>query len=542
MRQGVQFRPLALAAALGALALSACSGSGSPPPAGASPAAIVPASAAAYGELFVRPAGSLGSDAAVAARRVLGGRAPGPVLLHAIDANLHHHETYARDVEPWLGARLAAFAQLDGGAHPRPQFALLIDVRDRSALERELPRLRRNGEQRPGGAYRGVAYDVDTHDATWSGIVGSHYVGGSPAGFRGVVDTWKGGPSLAASARYRAAVAPLDPGRLALGYVDPRAVRAGSAALHSALLSRLLSAPALAKLKPVTATFTARPDALTLEVDAEGDRTTKLPASDGRGAIALGALPADAWLALATPPLGDAFTRAFVRGVGSVPGRAGAVTAALRRATRLDLQRDVLSWLGGAGLFVRGTNPLTLGGALVLGSRDPAASQRALVRLRNTLLTAHPGSVQPIRYDRASGFVVPLPGSPQPLFVLARGDRVVVAFGPASARAALDGGPRFDASDSGRAAIATLGRGFTPAFVLTVDPVLALVASTPVARAPGFAKALPYLKAYRSLALGYRQDGDRFSVRLVAGLRDPRSAPSPGGGTGGSGGRLTIGD
>ena len=51
----------------------------------------------------------------------------------------------------------------------------------------------------------------------------------------------------------------------------------------------------------------------------------------------------------------------------------------------IDVQKDLLSWMGDAALFVRGTSMDDLGGALVVKSKDPAASRKAIGTLRKLL-------------------------------------------------------------------------------------------------------------------------------------------------------------
>ena len=48
----------------------------------------------------------------------------------------------------------------------------------------------------------------------------------------------------------------------------------------------------------------------------------------------------------------------------------------LKSQLGIDVQKDLLSWMGDAALFVRGTTKSTLSGALVVHSKDPAASRR----------------------------------------------------------------------------------------------------------------------------------------------------------------------
>jgi hypothetical protein len=513
------------------LALSGCGAEGSAPSGGdADPASVVPANAAGYLTVTVRPTGALRTDALAAGRRVLAGADLGRSLRTLLDRAHPHGDTYEHDLAPWLGRQLAVFALLRhgrAGAGPHADYALVAAVRDRAAAQREMADERRRHNERAGGSYHGVPYDVDVHDHTWSGLVRGFVVSGNAAGFRAAVDA-PPGAALGDSTRYRDAIHPLDAHRLALGYVDPqalapllRAITSTRAAQRATLLRRL------AKAQPVTATFAADANALTLQVD--GGETTKTTTDDTIGAIPLDSFPADAWLALGTPSLGPLLRT----GLASAGRDAAALRRRLRELTGLDLDRDLLGWLGGVGAYVNGGLPLSVGGAVVLGSRDASASRAALTHVRAAIDRAHLAPTAPLRLAGASGFVIALRGSPQPIVVVAHDDRVVIGFGPASVVDVLKHGGHFGDAGASRAAIASLGAGYVPRFVLLPDPILTFLRLGAMGDA-SLRRVLPYLSAYRSFAVGSRRSGNRLSVRIVAALRDPRSAPLPpptGGGT-----------
>src|SRR3954452_2100279 len=102
-----------------ALAAAGCgSGSVASSSAGPDPATAVPARAAVYAQAIVRPSGDLQASAVAAARKVLGVADPGAELHRLIDERLAGTDvdgtpSYARDVEPWLGDRVAVFVLPD---------------------------------------------------------------------------------------------------------------------------------------------------------------------------------------------------------------------------------------------------------------------------------------------------------------------------------------------------------------------------------------------------------------------------------------------
>jgi hypothetical protein len=193
--------------------------------------------------------------------------------------------------------------------------------------------------------------------------------------------------------------------------------------------------------------------------------------------------------------------------------------AQVRANIGLDLDRDLLEPLGGLGLFVRGESPLDIGASALLPMTDAAAAQRLLTRIQAIVGAGLGVPVRPLAASGARGFQVQIPQSPQPIVVLAKGDRLVVGYAASSAQDLLDPQQRFDDSSDGKAAIDTLGDGYTPTFVLIVPPLARLLRSLDQIEVADLSSVLPYVDAYRSLAIGTKRDGDRTSVRIVAALR-----------------------
>ncbi|MGH2847484.1 MAG: hypothetical protein ACRDL0_15950, partial [Thermoleophilaceae bacterium] len=61
-----------------------------------------------------------------------------------------------------------------------------------------------------------------------------------------------------------------------------------------------------------------------------------------------------------------------------VAGGRDAIAEQLELSTRLDLECDVIAWMGDWSMFVRGASVAELGGALTIESDDEAASSRFL--------------------------------------------------------------------------------------------------------------------------------------------------------------------
>ena len=94
--------------------------------------------------------------------------------------------------------------------------------------------------------------------------------------------------------------------------------------------------------------------------------------------------------------------------------------------TGLDLEEDVLSWMGDAGLFVRGTNMQEVGGGLVVESSDPAKTS-TLLETAQRMLVEGGLQPQPASEGDLEGFSMQAPGMPAPVYFLG-GDRLVITL------------------------------------------------------------------------------------------------------------------
>lgn len=505
-------RLLALAALLIALVAAGCGGSDSTSSSseGPDPATVAPAETAVYGQATVRPEGDMKAGVVAAARKVLLVDDPGAELSGLLDESATGDTVFSRDVEPWLGQTIGGFLLMPSDRSADPDWAIAIAIADRSAFDDALPRLRRG--QHEAGSYRGVAYDQDDTDDTYGASVGDFYVGGTLAGLRAAIDASKGS-SLADDSRFTDAVGDVPDDALAFAYADPKAILEAAGSLEDAPADARKALSRLSDGDPVTASLTATADEIAIEASGGGDVTEALD-SDSDAEVTVGQLPGDAWLALATPPLGP-----LIRNALAGAGVHDEAAAEVQQGVGLDLDRDLLEPLGGLGVFVRGGSPLDIGGGALLQMTDAAAAQRLLTRIEAIVGAGLNAPTRPLAVSGARGFQVQIPQSPQPIVVLAKGDRLAAGYAASSAQDLLDPQQRFDESSDGKAAIDTLGDGFTPSFVLIVPPLAGLLRSLDQLQVADLSSVLPYVDAYRSLAIGTKRDGDRTSVRIVAALR-----------------------
>jgi hypothetical protein len=481
-----------------ALIASGCgSGSGS----AGDPASVVPDSSFLYAEATIDPQGSQEEAVRSILADLPGTGAPQDRLEDLIrDAVRKDKSTkvdWDKDIKPWLGDRVGAFVAGNAASFAQGDIpgAFLVATTDDGAARAALEK-----DKDPGAAhkrYRDVQYIVETDhgDVTAEGVVDGFLVSGSDAGMRAVIDASKGS-TLADSDRFKKAVDEVPDEHVGFAYVG-------------AFLGRLLAG------RPLVITARAENQALIFE--GRSIPTGGLVKSSGDPASLLEKLPASSWAALALPGFGDGIRAGVAAVAGALGGQQG-LAEQLRAATGLDLERDLLSWIGDVGIFVDGDSKDTVGGGLLVKSKDPAASKQALTKIAAAVAKNDPTTrVAAARVPGAFGYQLQPKDEPRPIFMVQRADEVALTYGESEARAALSGGGLSGSPDFKRAAEG-LGEGYATAFYLAAPPVLRLAESLG-ASGKDYEAAKPYLTILDYLVAGSAGDGDQKSARLRIGFK-----------------------
>ncbi len=458
----------------------------------ADPATAVPADASMYAEFVVRPEGALREDALDAAGKVLATDDPEAEIRRLVERSFGDFEfDYERDVAPWLGERVGAWSRPGSGA-------LLLTADDteeaRAALE---DALRRNDRRFSERSHRGSDYLLDDEGIA-SGIVGDFVAIGPEAAYKRTVDAFEG-DSLGEADRYLDAVEGLEDERLAHVWLDTGAVLEAGLARHQELRGAATLLP-FGDLPPVAAAFTADGEALGVEARARGGDLGSL--LGGGGTPLLRELPGDAWFAAGWADLGESLRETVDRVAGAFGGLA--LRRELTRRTGLDLDRDLLDWIGDVGVFVRGANSETFDGGLVIEPTDEQRATDAFGRIVGAIQVAADVRARPISVEGADqAFEIDSPHSRLPI-VLARGSGLVtITAGRPAAEAALGSGDRL--GDSELYAEAEDLVGMEPAALVSMEHVTEIAAR-------------PHFEAFTVLALGVSGEGDEVVAHLAAGL------------------------
>jgi Protein of unknown function (DUF3352) len=511
---------LSLLCVLAALTAAGCGESGSG--GDGDPGSLVPAGATLYVEAAVQPEGALRDDALAAAGKLLRTDDPAAKMRELIDKELAQDGlTWERDFASWLGEDAGVWASDLGAAEP--SFALIAATKDAEAAKAALAKFEKTSDSGPHTArsYDGIDYKVDSEGVA-NGIVDDFVVIATEDAFKRSADT-RDGDKLVDTDRYKDVVDELEEERLGHIYVDVKSlvdVTLQDDPDAAQQIEQFNSIFHFDKLGPMAASFQADGDGLVFDGLMTGlpeGPLRELATLTGLGGTELLAeFPADAWGAYALPRLGESAQSLFSAFAGPLGGAAAAVE--IKKATGLDLQQDIFSWIGDVGLFVRGTDMASLDGALVIDATDDAKASAAFGKLVALIGRESGKAPEPVKIDGAeSAFAIDTPDAEKRI-ILARGEgRVVGAYGEGAASAALNPGAQLGDSESFGGAAEILG-DMDATFMLSIPDAIELADAAGATDAE-FDQARPYLEALDVAAGGGEADDDRVRSRFGVTLK-----------------------
>jgi hypothetical protein len=491
------------------------SGCGASSGSGASdPASVIPDSSFLYAEATIDPSGAQED-----AMRSILGDLPGTgapqdrledLIRDAIKKDKTTKVDWDEDIKPWLGDKVAGFvagsgASLTSGNVPA---AVVVSTTDgdkaRDALEKN------KDASAAHKRYRDVEYIVESEDGSLSaeGVVDGYLVGGTDAGMKAVIDASKDGRTLDKADKFKQAIKDVPDERVGFAYADLGGLiqlasqASGNQFPAGALFGRLLAG------KPLVIAARAENQALIFE-----GRSPSTVKSGSGAATLMQDLPQSSWAAVALPDLGSTI-RSFYTGFAGAFGGSEALGKQVRDATGLDIEQDVLSWIGDVGLFVDGDSKETLGGGLLVMSKNPAASKQALTKIAAAITRADQTTrVAAAHVPGAFGYELRSPDVPRSIFMLQRDDRVAFTYGDSEAKDALSGGGLAGSSDFKRAA-GGLGDGYSPLVYVSVPPILRVADAFGATSDQDYVKAKPYLTILDYLIAGTTGNGNDGRFRI----------------------------
>ena len=442
--------------------------------------------------------------------------------------------TFEEDIEPWLGHQVAFYMSARDLTED-PRFAAFLAVEDQGDAERAIEQVEesdaaRGVDEPESKSYKGIDYDFyededgDEGESFALGFVRRFLVLATERGFKDVVDTSLSADNLAASERYKDSFRGLPEENIASLYVDAKpffemlSVSGDIPPSEFALFEDLISDT------PNASTVSLSPNSISFESSSEPSPFLAF-ASFGlasAGTELIGTVPSTSWAAVGVPELGNLIS-GFIDLFGQIgpPGTdRETLLRGFKRETGLDLDKDILSWMGDAALFVQGTRVAELAGGLVLETSDPATTKETLDKL--AVLIAREGGVIPQEENRSGyeGFSIG-EGLPQPIYALVK-DRLIITFGERATEDLIAADDLLADAAGFESAQAALGTGFTPALFIDADAAISLgefAAATTGSLPEEYTEDVkPWLDPISFVISGSREEGDRLIQKVVVGI------------------------
>jgi Protein of unknown function (DUF3352) len=518
-----RFALLAVSCAAAAVPIAGCgsssSSNSSSAASGTDPAALLPASAPVYVEAQVRPTGDLAANTKTVAGKILRTGDPGGKIVGLIDdAAKDEGASYKKDIEPWLGQRAGiAITGLHGSGGDDIDLVGAIASTDDDAAKAFLKRYAKGATR----TYRDVQYQYKSGDDMAAAVVDHAVLVGTERAFKSALDA-RSGASLESAGAFKKARATVGTDGLGFVYADPSrffdlvlGAASGSGSLKGSDAQSLQAFKGLltgSGLQSVAAKLDVASNALKVDAAAIGMKAGASGSGKGDSAAAAASAPAGAWLSVGLGDIGGTFKQSLAT-LGSA-GATGGVDPAtllsqLKSQLGVDVEKDFLSWMGNAELFVKGTTMSDLGGALVVTSKDPAASKAAIPKLKKLLsgLDVKTSALSGPGTSGADGFSIDIGGPVAGgIKVANKDDKFVIAYGAAALQDALDGGDTLGDSDPFKTA-ASLLDGAKPSLFLDTPQVVKLL-GTLAGSDEDFAKAKPTLDTFGPAAAGITREGN----------------------------------
>ena len=494
--------------------------------------ALVPKDSVLYGNLFLRPS----NDQKMALDDLLQ-KFPGventddalDTLIELFDEQLRKQGlAYEKDIEPWLGDQVAGY-MMPGGSAEVPNAAIMVESKDDQAFrdfidkvqEKESPDARIVERE-----YAGTTYEVieDLPGTPSFVFLDGFLVGGTEEAVKASIDAQEG-ETLQDSEKFTEATSGLRDDWLGLFYAD-------SGALFS-LFEEEMQGQGLPEEQAFFESFgfddqqpsagVAYVTSNSIGFESSGGLPSEGPLAGFRSFIGSGLLPqlpAESWAAFGVPDLGR-LSENMLDLFADFPGfDREEIDASFTRETGLDLQDDVLSWMGDAGIFVQGTNVQEIGGGVVIQSADPDKTRAALEKVQD-LLVKEGLQPRPTTQGDLEGFSLQAPGMPAPVYFLG-GDRLVVTYGQSATEQAVSGENQLVDAEMFAQGADQLGDEYEVAFYIDVD-----AAQTFAESLMGFSGTTDptyeedvkqYIDPFGYVIAGSREEGESVVQRLVIGV------------------------
>jgi Protein of unknown function (DUF3352) len=424
---------------------------------------------------------------------------------------------FEKEVEPWLGEEGGLFLQEYEG-EDFEGYGAAVQTEDegeaRAFIDEES---KRSDESEKDGSYEGVDFKVQEDETTLGVFDGFLVFAENEAIFKTMVDASEG-DNLAGDDAFTSAMDGVPDESAANVFVDIGGLIEEAGNEIDADTQTFLDSLGI-EPKEATAVASLVPNSDNVELDVSSNVSGDNPPS-GDASELLGSLPGTSVGALASAEFGDRFNEGIDRideeGIpGEVPPHQ--LKKSLKQAG-VDLEA-IASSIGDVGVYVTGNSEKTLAGALVMEAESDTQATNTVSNVGLFLRKAGVPGVTKIS-EGATGFSIRSPElGRQPVVVAAKGSRIVIGYGLASALSAFDesgktlaDNPAFEEAES--------ALGSTP-IAAFVDGHSALTLASALVP-PGdeeFREAKKYLSKIEYLAIGSEASDGLATAKLIVGVK-----------------------
>jgi hypothetical protein len=509
---------LALLAALAAVIAAGCGGGGDSSI--TDPASVMPAKAPLYIDFTLQPEGETRKNIETLAKDLAGIDDLGGLIVSELEksaAEEGEEVDFEKEVEPWLGEQGGLFLREYTGEDFEGYGAAIQTEDEDAAREFVDKQLEAEDEAPKSGSYDGVDFKVQADEGTTIGVFDGLVVfAEDEATFKSMVDASKA-DNLGGNEDFTSAIGNVPDESAADLFVDIGALieEAGSEIDSDA---QLFLDSAGIEPKEATAVASLVPGSDNVEIDVSSDVSSDNSPS-GDASELLGSLPGTAVGAFASAEFGKRFNEGIdqidEQGIpGEVPPNQ--LKKSLKEAG-IDLEA-IAGSIGDVGVYVTGNSERTLAGALVMETEGETQATNTVSNIGLFLRKADVSGVTALNGE-ASGFSIRSAElGRQPVVVAAKGSRIVIGYGIASALSAFDESAKTLAdSPVYKEAISALGGTPIAAFV-DGHSALKLASALIPSGEEGFREAKKYLTKIDYVAIGSEASGGLTTAKLILGV------------------------
>lgn len=501
-------------------ALAAGCGGGSDSGGGSDPATVAPPSVPLFIDFTVRPEGATKTNIEELAKKLAGVDDLGDLIVTELENSASgegEELDFEKEVEPWLGEQGGLFLQEYAG-EDFEGYGAAIQAEDEGEAQDFVDKQTENSDESvEDGSYEGVDFKVQEDETTIGVFDGFVVFAENEAIFKSMVDA-SGGENLAGEKTFTDAMGNAPDESAADVFVDIGGLIEEAGNEIDSDTQAFLDSVGI-EPREATAVASLVPNSDNVELDLSSNVSGDNPPS-GDASELLGSLPGTAVGAFASAEFGKRFNEGIDRideqGIpGEVPPHQ--LKKALKQSG-IDLEA-IAGSIGDVGVYVTGNSEKTLAGALVMEAESDTQATNTVSNVGLFLRKAGVPGVTKVT-EGASGFSIRSPElGRQPVVVAAKGARIVIGYGIASALSAFDesgktlaDNPAFDEAES------ALGSTPIAAFVDGASALNLAAALMP----PGeeeFEEAEQYLRKISYLAIGSEASDGLATAKLIVGVK-----------------------